>query len=246
MSWYDAKDKYGNEHLLVLGLAWLGALFRLPSILPSPTTYLHLGSPQSYQARATARKRTVARPVTASYEREKVHPILHRPLASAPEVEPLDSVLTTTSLFRPGHPLFGSTALNESLKSAYFTHTCRCSVARDGVLTLFFPVCRQQSGRLRALGELYLDICGVSGESCTLRAERSQGLTRLRKLDSIKSRLQTTRQRVSIPRLALAVYQEEGIVGFYRGIWIPLMTISFVRTSCLYCFHGVLRAHRVP
>ena len=52
-----------------------------------------------------------------------------------------------------------------------------------------------------------------------------------KKLDSIKSRLQTTRQRISIPRLALTVYQEEGIVGFYRGIWIPLMTISFVRTS---------------
>lgn len=50
-------------------------------------------------------------------------------------------------------------------------------------------------------------------------------------LDSIKSRLQTTRQRVSIPRLALAVYQQEGLVGFYRGLWIPLMTISFVRAA---------------
>ncbi|EJF66072.1 mitochondrial carrier [Dichomitus squalens] len=50
-------------------------------------------------------------------------------------------------------------------------------------------------------------------------------------LDSIKSRLQTTKQRVSIPRLALTVYQEEGIVGFYRGIWIPLITISFVRAA---------------
>lgn len=50
-------------------------------------------------------------------------------------------------------------------------------------------------------------------------------------LDSIKSRLQTTKQRVSIPRLALTVYQEEGFIGFYRGIWIPLMTISFVRAA---------------
>ncbi|KAH9945903.1 uncharacterized protein BXZ73DRAFT_37424 [Epithele typhae] len=50
-------------------------------------------------------------------------------------------------------------------------------------------------------------------------------------LDSIKSRLQTNKQRVSIPRLALTVYQEEGIVGFYRGLWIPLMTISFVRAA---------------
>ncbi|KAI9057897.1 mitochondrial carrier [Trametes sanguinea] len=45
------------------------------------------------------------------------------------------------------------------------------------------------------------------------------------------SRLQTTRQRISIPRLALTVYQEEGIIGFYRGLWIPLMTISFVRAA---------------
>ncbi|OSD08615.1 mitochondrial carrier [Trametes coccinea BRFM310] len=50
-------------------------------------------------------------------------------------------------------------------------------------------------------------------------------------LDSIKSRLQTTRQRISIPRLALTVYREEGIIGFYRGLWIPLMTISFVRAA---------------
>ena len=58
---------------------------------------------------------------------------------------------------------------------------------------------------------------------------RCEKLNESRKLDSIKSRLQTTRQRVSIPRLALTVYQEEGIVGFYRGLWIPLITISFVR-----------------
>lgn len=50
-------------------------------------------------------------------------------------------------------------------------------------------------------------------------------------LDSIKSRLQTTRNKVTIPRLALQVYREEGIIGFYRGLWIPLMTISFVRAA---------------
>jgi len=49
------------------------------------------------------------------------------------------------------------------------------------------------------------------------------------KLDSIKSRLQTTKTHISIPRLAAMVYREEGVVGFYRGLWIPLMTISFVR-----------------
>lgn len=50
-------------------------------------------------------------------------------------------------------------------------------------------------------------------------------------LDSIKSRLQTTKGSITIPRLAALVYKEEGIMGFYRGLWIPLMTISFVRAS---------------
>lgn len=50
-------------------------------------------------------------------------------------------------------------------------------------------------------------------------------------LDSIKSRLQTIRTPISIPTLALQVYREEGVVGFYRGLWIPLMTISFVRAA---------------
>ncbi|KAI0093848.1 mitochondrial carrier [Irpex rosettiformis] len=50
-------------------------------------------------------------------------------------------------------------------------------------------------------------------------------------LDSLKSRLQTTKTRISIPRLAVQVYREEGLVGFYRGLWIPLVTISFVRAA---------------
>ncbi|PPQ93286.1 hypothetical protein CVT25_015284 [Psilocybe cyanescens] len=50
-------------------------------------------------------------------------------------------------------------------------------------------------------------------------------------LDSIKSRLQTTKTRITVPRLAALVYREEGIMGFYRGLWIPLMTISFVRAA---------------
>lgn len=70
-------------------------------------------------------------------------------------------------------------------------------------------------------------------------------------LDSIKSRLQTTRTRVSIPKLALQVYREEGVVGFYRGIWIPLVTISFVRAASFtiytstkeYCHDHHLLAH---
>ncbi|GBE82100.1 hypothetical protein SCP_0404800 [Sparassis crispa] len=50
-------------------------------------------------------------------------------------------------------------------------------------------------------------------------------------LDSIKSRLQTIRTHISIPTLALQVYREEGVIGFYRGLWIPLITISFVRAA---------------
>ena len=57
-------------------------------------------------------------------------------------------------------------------------------------------------------------------------------------LDSLKSRLQTTKTPISVPRIALLVYREEGIVGFYRGLWIPLMTISFVRTCPIYVVEG--------
>lgn len=48
-------------------------------------------------------------------------------------------------------------------------------------------------------------------------------------LDSLKSRLQTSRNPISVPRLAARVLREEGLVGFFRGLWIPLFTISFVR-----------------
>ncbi|KAF9218142.1 mitochondrial carrier, partial [Gyrodon lividus] len=50
-------------------------------------------------------------------------------------------------------------------------------------------------------------------------------------LDSLKSRLQTTKTRVSVLKLAGLVYREEGVKGFYRGIWIPLVTISCVRAA---------------
>ncbi|KIK57711.1 hypothetical protein GYMLUDRAFT_45878 [Collybiopsis luxurians FD-317 M1] len=50
-------------------------------------------------------------------------------------------------------------------------------------------------------------------------------------LDSLKSRLQTTKTPITIPRLAMTVYKEEGVAGFYRGLWIPLLTISFVRAA---------------
>jgi len=57
-------------------------------------------------------------------------------------------------------------------------------------------------------------------------------------LDSIKSRLQTTKTKITIPKLATLVYREEGIMGFYRGLWIPLMTISFVRAASFTIYSG--------
>ncbi|KAJ7709795.1 mitochondrial carrier domain-containing protein [Mycena rosella] len=50
-------------------------------------------------------------------------------------------------------------------------------------------------------------------------------------LDSLKSRLQTMKTPITVPRLAALVYREEGVIGFYRGLWIPLLTISFVRAA---------------
>ncbi|KAG2158248.1 uncharacterized protein EDB93DRAFT_1077144 [Suillus bovinus] len=50
-------------------------------------------------------------------------------------------------------------------------------------------------------------------------------------LDSLKSRLQTTKTRMPVLKLASIVYREEGATGFYRGLWIPLFTISFVRAA---------------
>jgi len=41
----------------------------------------------------------------------------------------------------------------------------------------------------------------------------------------------TTKTPITVPRLAALVYREEGVIGFYRGLWIPLMTISFVRAA---------------
>ncbi|KAJ2913437.1 hypothetical protein MD484_g6975, partial [Candolleomyces efflorescens] len=73
-------------------------------------------------------------------------------------------------------------------------------------------------------------------------------------LDSIKSRLQTTKTAVSIPKLAAMVYREEGVMGFYRGLWIPLMTISFVRAASFtiysrtkehFAYHDILYKDRL-
>ncbi|WRT68691.1 uncharacterized protein IL334_005671 [Kwoniella shivajii] len=49
-------------------------------------------------------------------------------------------------------------------------------------------------------------------------------------LDSLKSRLQSSRGSISIPKLAAEVVKEEGIGGLWRGFPLPLITISIVRT----------------
>jgi len=57
-------------------------------------------------------------------------------------------------------------------------------------------------------------------------------------LDSMKSRLQASRKSITVPTLALTVYREEGIGGFFRGIWIPLCTISIVRAASFTIYGG--------
>ncbi|KAG1782635.1 hypothetical protein EV702DRAFT_1176841 [Suillus placidus] len=57
-------------------------------------------------------------------------------------------------------------------------------------------------------------------------------------LDSLKSRLQTTKTRMPVLKLAGIVYREEGVTGFYRGLWIPLVTISFVRAASFTIYSG--------
>ena len=62
----------------------------------------------------------------------------------------------------------------------------------------------------------------------------------LNQLDSLKSRLQTIKHPISVPSLAVIVYREEGVRGFYRGLWIPLVTITFVRMSVLFHLYSSL------
>jgi len=57
-------------------------------------------------------------------------------------------------------------------------------------------------------------------------------------LDSLKSRLQTTKGPTTISSLAGLVYREEGLSGFYRGLLIPLVTISFVRAGSFIIYNS--------
>lgn len=59
--------------------------------------------------------------------------------------------------------------------------------------------------------------------------------------DSVKSRLQV-RDYPSIWACAKAVVREEGFRGFFRGVTIPLITISFVRTSSFSIYYNT-KAH---
>ena len=57
--------------------------------------------------------------------------------------------------------------------------------------------------------------------------------------DSVKSRLQVQHYpRPAIWNCARAVMREEGIGGFFRGVTIPLITITFVRTSSFSIYYG--------
>lgn len=57
--------------------------------------------------------------------------------------------------------------------------------------------------------------------------------------DSVKSRLQVQHYpRPAIWNCARAVMREEGLGGFFRGVTIPLITITFVRTSSFSIYYG--------
>ncbi|KAJ7509984.1 mitochondrial carrier domain-containing protein [Mycena galericulata] len=64
-------------------------------------------------------------------------------------------------------------------------------------------------------------------------------------LDSLKSRLQTMKTPITVPKLAALVYREEGLRGFFRGLWIPLITISFVRAASFTIYTETKDAFRV-
>ena len=87
---------------------------------------------------------------------------------------------------------------------------------------------RAQAGCVRPQRELHIHVCGIPSAS-PRDILRVYTLTDNVQLDSLKSRLQTIKTRITVPQLAVLVYKEEGFLGFYRGIWIPLLTISFVR-----------------
>ncbi|KAE8216520.1 hypothetical protein CF327_g377 [Tilletia walkeri] len=55
--------------------------------------------------------------------------------------------------------------------------------------------------------------------------------------DSVKSRLQV-KYYPSIWACGRAVLEEEGIAGFFRGVTIPLITITFVRTSSFSIYYN--------
>ncbi|KAI5454485.1 hypothetical protein NCC49_003385 [Naganishia albida] len=60
-------------------------------------------------------------------------------------------------------------------------------------------------------------------------------------LDSLKSRLQSTREPISLPRLAADVIREEGISGLWRGFPLPLITIAAVRSISFTIYTGTKR-----
>ncbi|ORY21375.1 mitochondrial carrier domain-containing protein [Naematelia encephala] len=60
-------------------------------------------------------------------------------------------------------------------------------------------------------------------------------------LDSLKSRLQTLRERVSMPRLAAQIIREEGLRGLYRGLPLPLLTITINRTVSINVLDSIKR-----
>jgi hypothetical protein len=132
-------------------------------------------------------------------------------------------VSLTENLFRTFSPHFSSRSFNDWLRRSYLTSSI--------VFALTALIHRKQSCRLCFVCEFHLHLRWISCNYSFISSPLCY-LLKQYQLDSLKSRLQTQRTPISAPRLAALVYREEGIAGFYRGIWIPIVTISFVR-ACL-------------
>ncbi|KAJ3934468.1 MAG: hypothetical protein NXY57DRAFT_890064 [Lentinula lateritia] len=123
----------------------------------------------------------------------------------------IDRPLNALFFFRTSDPVY-STAFNDFLGRTVLSFTLSCSTRE------FF----------------------VAGNKAVVTALSASCISTFAgyPLDSLKSRLQTTKTPISVPRLALTVYRDEGISGFYRGLAIPLLTISFVRAASFTIYNS--------
>ena len=135
------------------------------------------------------------------------------------------TVILCRPFFRTGNGSFNSAAYNDFLRSTL------CSALLSRCQDSLVLSSAGNKAVVCAISASYIStFAGYPVRDVTIFTSKKEFNLRLCQLDSLKSRLQTTRTPITVPKLAALVYREEGIIGFYRGLWIPLMTISFVRT----------------